>query len=279
VHSIAAESIRVVDDQLLYAIFSVPAAMPYKQQSYQTTLIVDNPQNGTAIMPNAVFIRPGTDSISAEGWLQAPVADLHAVPYINIPYRNILTETIRNTYFHVPFWFAMIVLFGASVFYAIKYLQRGLNDSDMAAQAFALVGTVFGILGLATGAVWAKNTWGAYWSFDVKQNMSLIAVLIYCAYFVLRGSFDDAQQRARISAVYNIFAFATLIPLLFIIPRIQDSLHPGNGGNPAFGSQDLDNTMRMVFYPAVIAMILLGVWVAQLWYRYYRLRHRIENTD
>ncbi|MFT6937764.1 MAG: heme exporter protein C [Saprospiraceae bacterium] len=94
--------------------------------------------------------------------------------------------------------------------------------------------------------------------------MSAIALLIYMAYFVLRSSFDDEQQQARLSAIYNIFAFVSLVPLLFIIPRMYDSLHPGNGGNPAFGSEDLDNTMRMVFYPAVIGWTLLGFWIANL---------------
>jgi heme exporter protein C len=64
--------------------------------------------------------------------------------------------------------------------------------------------------------------------------------------------------------VYNIFAFAALIPLLFILPRLTDSLHPGNGGNPGFNSYDLDDKMRRIFYPAVIGWTLLGVWLTSL---------------
>jgi heme exporter protein C len=87
------------------------------------------------------------------------------------------------------------------------------------------------------------------------------------AYFVLRSSFDDADKKARISAVYNIFAFAALIPLLYIIPRMVNSLHPGAEGNPAFSSYDLDSNMRLIFYPAVIGWILMGVWIATIWIR------------
>jgi heme exporter protein C len=54
------------------------------------------------------------------------------------------------------------------------------------------------------------------------------------------------------------------MPLVWILPRLTDSLHPGNGGNPAFGSYDMDNAMRAIFYPAVIGWTLLGVWVTSL---------------
>ena len=104
-------------------------------------------------------------------------------------------------------------------------------------------------------------------------------MLIYLAYFILRGSFDEEERRGRIAAIYNIFAFAALIPLLFVIPRMTDSLHPGNGGNPGFGGEDLDNTMRMVFYPSIIGWTLLGVWLASLAYRYMKLREEWLDRD
>jgi heme exporter protein C len=93
-------------------------------------------------------------------------------------------------------------------------------------------------------------------------------LLIYGAYFVLRGSFTDIDKRARVSAVYNIFAFAMLFPSIWIIPRLVGSLHPGapgsDSGNPALDRTDLDSTMRMIFYPAIIGWTLLGVWIATL---------------
>jgi heme exporter protein C len=119
--------------------------------------------------------------------------------------------------------------------------------------------------------VWAQFTWGDWWSGDPKQNASAIGMMIYLAYFVLRGSFQNEDQRNRISAVYNIFAFMALIPLLFILPRLTDSLHPGNGGNPGFNAYDLDNRLRMVFYPAVIGWTLLGVWIATIRMRIRRI--------
>ncbi|MEQ9285706.1 MAG: cytochrome c biogenesis protein CcsA [Cyclobacteriaceae bacterium] len=184
---------------------------------------------------------------------------------LEVPRLVILNESIRNLYFHVTMWFGMIVLLTASMVYSIRYLSKQDMSLDIKAVEFANAGVLFGLLGMTTGMLWATYTWGEPWSGDPKQNSSAIALLIYMAYLVLRNSLNDEQQRARISAVYNIFAFAAMIPLLFILPRLADSsLHPGNGGNPGFNYYDLDNKLRMVFYPAVIGWTLLGVWVASL---------------
>lgn len=181
-----------------------------------------------------------------------------------VPALAILNETIRNLYFHVPMWFGLMILMGISAWYSVQYLRHPHSISDWKAASFAEVGLLFGVLGMLTGMVWAYFTWGDWWSADPKQNTSAIALLLYFAYFVLRGSFNEEQQKARVAAVYNLFAFAALVPLLYILPRMTDSLHPGNGGNPGFGKYDLDNTMRLVFYPAVIGWTLLGVWIANL---------------
>ncbi len=195
-----------------------------------------------------------------------------------VPRLPILNETIRNLYFHVPMWFGMILILLVSFVYSIKYLKTPTTRNDIIASEAAKVGILFGVLGIVTGMEWTKFTWGDYWSNDPKQNASAIGLLIYFAYLVLRSSFNEQQQRARISAVYNIFAFAALIPLLFILPRLTDSLHPGNGGNPGFNSYDLDNRLRAVFYPAVIGWTLLGIWIVNIKSRLELLRQRLYET-
>lgn len=183
---------------------------------------------------------------------------------LDVPRLAILNETIRSLYFHVPMWFGMTILFTVSVIYSIKYLRSQNSLDDFKAVEFANAGIVFGVLGMVTGMIWANFTWGEPWSSDPKQNASAIALLIYFAYMVLRNALEDEQQRARIGAIYNVFAFAAMIPLLFILPRLTDSLHPGNGGNPGFNAYDLDSKLRAVFYPAVIGWTLVGVWLASL---------------
>jgi heme exporter protein C len=196
----------------------------------------------------------------------------------NVPGLPILHESIRNLYFHVPMWFTMIVLYLISVVYSIKYLSSGKENDDLRAVESVNAGIIFGFLGLATGMIWANYTWGAPWPNDPKLNGSAIATLMYLAYLVLRNSLDEEQKRARISAVYNIFAFPIMIVLIFVLPRMTDSLHPGNGGNPGFGAyDDLDNRMRMVFYPASLGWILTGIWISGILYRIRVLKNKTTN--
>lgn len=191
-----------------------------------------------------------------------------------VPSRVILHESIRNVYFHVPVWFAMITLFSISVYYSIKYLRTGKESFDLVAVESVNTGILFYIFGLVTGMLWAKYTWGEAWSNDPKQNSAAIAFLMYCAYLVLRSSIEEEQKRAKISAIYNIFAYPIMVVLLFVLPRLTDSLHPGNGGNPAFGKYDMDNQMRIVFYPACIGWIFIGVWLATIRYRIRSLENK-----
>lgn len=186
---------------------------------------------------------------------------------LHVPTLPILHETIRNLYFHVPMWMAMLTVFVISVFYSVKYLSTGKEEYDLAAIECVNTGLLFYVLGLVTGMMWAKYTWGEFWSGDPKQNSAAIAFLLYCAYLVLRNSIDEEQKRAKISAIYNIFAFPIMIVLLFVLPRMTASLHPGNGGNPAFGKYDLDSEMRVVLYPAFIGWSLIGLWIATIRYR------------
>jgi len=194
---------------------------------------------------------------------------------MDVPRLFILNETIRNLYFHVCMWFGMMILFIVSFIYSIKYLRSSNYKYDLFAKNFAAVGCLFGILGYTTGAIWANYTWvtdqGQSLAGILKEPKLIgaaISLLIYGAYFVLRGSFSDIDKRARISAVYNIFAFALLFPSIWIIPRLVGSLHPGapggDGGNPALNFNDIDSRLRVVFYPAIIGWTLLGVWITTL---------------
>lgn len=184
-----------------------------------------------------------------------------------VPSLAIIHQSIRNLYFHVPMWFAMIVLFSISVYHSVKYLGSSNETDDRKAVQSINGGLVFGILGIITGSVWARFTWGQAWSFDVKQNFAAIALLLYFAYLILRNAIDEEQKRAKISAIYNVFAFPMMVVLLFVLPRLSDSLHPGNGGNPGFNAYDLDSHMRMVFYPACLGWILIGYWIYSILYR------------
>jgi len=194
---------------------------------------------------------------------------------LDVPHLPALEETIRNLYFHVGMWFCMMTLFIISLVNSIRYLRNFNLKYDIYARQYATVGIIFGLLGYFTGAIWMSYTWAdpnnpSFQSFSAvarepKLIGTAIALLIYFAYLILRDSITDIDKRARISAVYNIFAFAMLFPTIWIVPRLLPSLHPGGqSGNPALDTRDIDPRMLMVFYPAVVGWTLLGVWITTL---------------
>ncbi len=195
---------------------------------------------------------------------------------MSVPRLGILNETIRNVFFHVPMWFTMTVLFVISVYYAIMYLARNDLKYDIWSSQLIKTGLYFGCLGMLTGMLWARSTWGAFWSNDPKQVMTLLSMLIYFAYVVLRTSITDLEKRARISAVFNVFAFALMIPLIWILPRLTESLHPGTGGdNPAFGKMAPE--LSIVFRPVAIGWILMGLWIATLFIRTEIIKYKKQD--
>lgn len=200
---------------------------------------------------------------------------------MDVPAKMKLQETIRNLYYHVPMWFVLVLLGFASAFFSGWHLRTGSIVADQLAESMAIVATVFGTLGFLTGMLWAEYTWGNWWAGDVKQICALSGLLMYFAYFILRKSFNENQTSARVSAVYNILAFCALIPLLFIIPRNAEfSLHPGGKGgdggvgNPAFSKYDLDNHMRLVFYPAILGWLCLSIWITDVIFRFKNIYFR-----
>jgi heme exporter protein C len=276
---VKSNSVKAESNNRLIANFSLPSGI--QEDSY--TLIAYNEKDGASFLPSGIFIGNNTNpdtTILSSSITSSYGLDIIKPTGIRFPYRSILNETIKNTFFHVALWMAMFVLYLIGLWNAIQYLKKKDLIYDMKSAAYNKSGILYGMLGIVTGSLWAKYTWGDWWTNDVKLNMTTIAMFIYFGYLILRSSFEnDEEKRARISAVFSIFAFVTLIPLVFVVPRLQDSLHPGNGGNPALGGEDLDNTLRLFFYPSIIALILLGSWMAQLKYRYDILYKKIMESQ
>ncbi|MFM9984200.1 MAG: cytochrome c biogenesis protein CcsA, partial [Flavobacteriales bacterium] len=154
-------------------------------------------------------------------------------------------------------------------------LKKSLN-SDLKAAASASTGMVFCILGLVTGSVWARFTWGTWWVSDPQLNGAMVVFIVYAAYFILRSSIPDEEKKARLSAIFNIFAFVLMVVLLMVMPRFTEGLHPGKSGNPAFSKYDLDSSLRTVFYPACAGFILLGYWLYNILFRIKKLESDYE---
>lgn len=250
--------------------------LPYSLPAKSWDVLVNHPIDGTVLLENGLFL---TDRFIDED-LEWPLPQLnvyHADLPFHFPYQPRIAETIRNLMLHVPLWFSMFLLMGIGFVASIRQLANtDVSTADLRASSSVQVGMWFGVLGLLTGSLWARFTWGAWWVDDPQLNGALVTVLVYAGYFVLRSSVGEPALRARLSAVYNLFAFVILVILLMVMPRFSESLHPGKGGNPGFNSYDLDSALRAVFYPAVLGWMLLGIWMHQLLFRMERLNQRLE---
>lgn len=229
--------------------------------------------------PFALSIEKGGDdtaqsaSFQALGKIEYNPDDLQGFPN-----RPILNESIRNLLYHVPMWFTMIFVLAFAAWNSIRYLNTGNIDYDLKADALIITGILAGLLGAITGSIWAGATWDKWWPKDPKLNGVAIGMFMYLAYLLLRSGIQDDHQKARVSAVYNLFVYPIFIALILIMPKLAgDSLHPGAGGTVTFKQYDLDNTLRMFFYPAVAGWIMVFTWVASLTYRYNSLKIKKET--
>ncbi len=198
---------------------------------------------------------------------------------IEVPDLPIIRQSIRNLFFHVVMWFSMMVMFGTSLVRSLRYLSTFDIKHDVYAIQSVNVGLFFGMIGIVTGMEWANFTWGTPWTNDPQLNGAAITILAYFAYLVLRRSIDEENKRARIAAVYNVFAFVMLIVFIGILPKLSDgSLHPGKGGSPMTVT-NLDFTMRLVFYPAIAGWIIVGYWLTGIRVKMDTIRQHLDNPE
>ena len=240
----------------------------------------DQGQSNWISLPDAVWLDSSCNNGDTTAQIAANSYKQDGDWTTGFPHRPILNESIRNQFFHVPMWFAMMFLLLFSVIYAIRYLSKGRLDDDLRADALIRVALLAGIIGCVTGSAWARATWGSWWPRDPKLNGVALGMIMYFAYLLLRSTLKDPMQRARLSSVYGIFVFPLFIALIWIMPKLSsNTLHPGSGGTVGFKKYDLDDTLKLVFYPAVIGWILVYTWIAQLLYRINRIAQKSENHD
>ena len=133
----------------------------------------------------------------------------------------------RIFYFHVSIAFTAYLCFGLGAWKALRLLLTRGERYDLESYTGIHQGTIFGALTLVTGSIWAKASWGVWWTWSSNQLvLFLVLFLFYCAYFMLRFSIEPGPRRERISAVYALFGVA-LIPVSFFAIRLaSDFIHP-----------------------------------------------------
>ena len=179
------------------------------------------------------------------------------------PAKGFLGESSRIVFFHVPAAWTAALAFLVAAAYSLAYLVRRDPHSDRVAEASVRLGLLFAILTLITGSLFAKIMWGSYWNWDPRESSYLLLVFLYGAYLFLRAAIDDPERRARIGAAYALFA-AVLMPfLVFVAPRITQSLHPQTVINPQ-GRILMDIPTRAVFFGGLIGFTGIFLWLLQL---------------
>jgi len=132
-------------------------------------------------------------------------------------------------YVHVPCWFAAYAGFAVTAVCGAFYLWKNDERFDRVAVAGAEVGVLFCTLGLVTGPIWAKGTWGHWWAWDPRLTVTLLLWFIYLAYLLLRSFTEGSTRTARFAAVYGIAGIA-VIPLNYFAIQLFGgaAMHPNN---------------------------------------------------
>jgi heme exporter protein C len=187
------------------------------------------------------------------------------------PAKGFLGESSRIVFFHVPCAWTAALAFLVAAGYSVAWLVKRQPHFDEVAEAAVRLGLLFSVLTLVTGSLFAKIMWGSYWNWDPRESSYLLLVFLYGAYLFLRAAIDEPERRARIGAAYALFA-AVLMPfLVFVAPRITQSLHPQTVINPQ-GKILMDTPTRAVFFGGLVGFTGIFLWLLQLETRLARAR-------
>lgn len=192
------------------------------------------------------------------------------------PADKFIGESSRIVFFHVPTAWVAVLAFLFSCVASVLYLRRRDPKYDIRAAVSAGLGLLFAVLATVTGAVFARIMWGAYWNWDPRQTSIVILMLIYAAYFALRGAIPDPERRAALASVYAILAFVTVPFLVFVVPRIYWSLHPDSIINTR-GANEFDSRHTQVLMASLAGFTGLFVWLYTIGCRVESVRQRRQQ--
>lgn len=210
--------------------------------------------------------------------LRRDISDVHyeamgvgeADPLITLPYILGLEERARIIFFHVPMSWVATVAYLIAMIFAVRFLRSRNMKWDTYSMAAASVATLYAVLATITGSVWAKFNWGSFWNWDPRETSIFLLLLVYGAYFLLRGSIDEPKRRARLSAAYSIVAFVTVPFLVFVLPRLLPGLHPGSADDVNAGpllspkSDAINTTKQVLFGLSLFAFTGVYFWLFSL---------------
>ena len=158
-------------------------------------------------------------------------------------------------YVHVPVAIVTLCAYVVGAVFAAIHLRTRDARWDLRSYVVIHIALIFNVVGLLTGAIWAKASWGHWWVWDEPTLVSfLIVFLLFATYQPLRFSIEDPERQARYASVFALMAGA-FVPLNFAAVRAASPfVHPrvlgtANGGLPS--------QMAWVFVLAIVAIGLL----------------------
>src|SRR5579871_6313605 len=176
-------------------------------------------------------------------------------------------------FFHVPAAWTAMVAAGTALVSSILFLMKKDFKYDAISVAVTEVGLAFLAANLVTGSIWGRIIWGIWWTWDVRLTSALVCWLLYAGYLMLRRAIEEPTQRARIAAVFNIFAFAD-VPIVFFSIKWWRTQHP----QPVFwGGGSIDPAMRITAVLNLVALVLLAVVLSLIRLRQEEVQREIDS--
>ena len=193
--------------------------------------------------------------------------------------QQVIGEASRIFYYHIPMAWIAVLAFAMAMIYSIRYLRSKKFIEDIRARSAAALGLMFSILATVSGSIFAKITWGSFWNWDPRETSIFILLLIYGAYFALRGAVAVEEKRASLSAVYAIFAFVTVPFLVFVVPRMVPSLHPTDSVVDADLRFTMGASVRIISFSSLALFTVMYLWIFSLTCRVGALYRKIIEEE
>jgi heme exporter protein C len=193
------------------------------------------------------------------------------------PPQKELGDISRIFFFHVPVAWVTVLAFLVAMVNSILYLSRKEPVYDLQAAISSQLGFLFAILATISGAIFARNAWGSFWNWDPRETSVFILLLIYGAYLALRSAIESEDRKANLSAVYSILAFITVPFLVFVVPRVFQSLHPTDTIVNSQVKFQMPPLILFIFLGSLLGFSLLFFWMYNLEVKLTVLHKRLKE--
>jgi heme exporter protein C len=214
-------------------------------------------------------------AVAVSSWLAALLlAGNLALILLVFPDEQEQGPIFRIIFFHVPMAWTAFVAFFAALVASILYLASKNLRYDAFAAAVTEVGLAFGAANLLTGMIWGRIIWGAFWVWDPRLTSMLVGWLLYAGYVMLRRAIEEPTERARMSAVVSIFAFAD-VPIIFFSIQWWRTHHPQPVVWGSTGGRMSPEYWFMLFFNW-IPILLVGYLLLELRMRQERLSRELD---